>query len=419
MSRNMDLTKGSITGSMLLFALPMIAGNLLQQCYNLADTFIVGRCLGPEALAAVGSSYSLMTFLLSLVIGLCMGSSTLFSMRFGNGDIPGLKKAVFTSFLLIGVITIAVTAVTFAFIDPIIGLLQVPAEVHDDMRDYLVIICAGIPFTFLYNFYAFLLRSVGDSVSPLWFLGVSVVLNIGLDLALILGAGAGTAGAALATVISQALSATGLIWWTRRKYSWLHTSRKDMKTDRAEIKAISSYSLLTCMQQSVMNFGILMVQGLVNSFGTAVMAAFATAVKIDAFAYMPLQEFGNAFRGRETGAYQKRHPQCSAYRDRFFSTDFRRHRHSRPDAHGHIRRSRPDGSHIRRDKVSQDRGKFLHRDRLPVHALRTVPGYGKAWILTCAYSHLPGSQGIGFICPGPVMRSGMDMVGNPYRVGRR
>ena len=262
----MDLTKGSITGSMLLFALPMIAGNLLQQCYNLADTFIVGRCLGPEALAAVGSSYSLMTFLLSLVIGLCMGSSTLFSMRFGNGDIPGLKKAVFTSFLLIGVITIAVTAVTFAFIDPIIGLLQVPAEVHDDMRDYLVIICAGIPFTFLYNFYAFLLRSVGDSVSPLWFLGVSVVLNIGLDLALILGAGAGTAGAALATVISQAFSATGLIWWTRRKYSWLH-----------------------------MNFGILMVQGLVNSFGTAVMAAFATAVKIDAFAYMPLQEFGNAF----------------------------------------------------------------------------------------------------------------------------
>ena len=295
MSRNMDLTKGSITGSMLLFALPMIAGNLLQQCYNLADTFIVGRCLGPEALAAVGSSYSLMTFLLSLVIGLCMGSSTLFSMRFGNGDIPGLKKAVFTSFLLIGVITIAVTAVTFAFIDPIIGLLQVPAEVHDDMRDYLVIICAGIPFTFLYNFYAFLLRSVGDSVSPLWFLGVSVVLNIGLDLALILGAGAGTAGAALATVISQAFSATGLIWWTRRKYSWLHTSRKDMKTDRAEIKAISSYSLLTCMQQSVMNFGILMVQGLVNSFGTVVMAAFATAVKIDAFAYMPLQEFGNAF----------------------------------------------------------------------------------------------------------------------------
>lgn len=291
----MDLTKGSITGSMLLFALPMILGNLLQQCYNLADTFIVGRCLGPEALAAVGSSYSLMTFLLSLVIGLCMGSSTLFSIRFGQGDMRGLKKSIFTSFLLIGLMTVAVTAGTFIFIDPIIRLLNVPAEVYGDMRAYLVIICAGIPFTFLYNFYAFLLRSIGDSVSPLWFLGVSVVLNIALDLWFILGLGMGTDGAALATVISQACSAIGLIWWTGHKYRWLRISREDMQTDRGEIKAISVYSLLTCMQQSVMNFGILMVQGLVNSFGTAVMAAFATAVKIDAFAYMPLQEFGNAF----------------------------------------------------------------------------------------------------------------------------
>lgn len=294
-TRNMDLTKGSITGSMLLFALPMIMGNLLQQCYNLADTFIVGRCLGPEALAAVGSSYSLMTFLLSLIIGLCMGSSTLFSMRYGNGDMPGLKKGMFTSFVLIGLMTVLVTAVTFIFLDPIITLLNVPAEVYDDMRAYLMIICAGIPFTFLYNYFAFLLRSIGDSVSPLWFLGVSVVLNIGLDLAFILLLGMGTDGAALATVISQAGSAAGLVWWTSRRYRWLRLDRDQMHTDREEIRTISVYSVLTCLQQSVMNFGILMVQGLVNSFGTAVMAAFATAVKIDAFAYMPLQEFGNAF----------------------------------------------------------------------------------------------------------------------------
>ena len=294
-NRNIDLTEGSITGSMLLFALPMVLGNLLQQCYNLADTFIVGRCLGPEALAAVGSSYSLMTFLLSLVIGLCMGSSTLFSMRFGNGDMEGLKKSAFTSFVLIGAVTVLVTAAISVFIDPVIRMLNVPREVYGEMKEYLVIICAGIPFTFLYNFYAYLLRSIGDSVSPLWFLGVSVVLNIGLDLAFIPGLGMGTDGAALATVISQAASAAALIWWTKKKYPWLRIRKDEMHTDMQQVREISVYSVLTCLQQSVMNFGILMVQGLVNSFGTAVMAAFATAVKIDAFAYMPLQEFGNAF----------------------------------------------------------------------------------------------------------------------------
>lgn len=294
-SGNMDLTKGSITGSMLLFAFPMILGNLLQQFYNLADTFIVGRFLGPEALAAVGSSFTLMTFLLSLIIGLCMGSGTLFAIRYGSSDINSLKKGIFTSFLLTGGVTAAVTIATAALTDPIIRLMNVPQEVYTPMKEYLVIICAGIPFSFLYNFYAFLLRSVGDSKSPLWFLGISVMLNIILDIILIMYAGMGTDGAALATVISQAVSALALMYWSRKKYHWLKIGKEHMKTDRAEFRTVAVYSFLTCMQQSVMNFGILMVQGLVNSFGTAVMAAFATAVKIDAFAYMPLQEFGNAF----------------------------------------------------------------------------------------------------------------------------
>lgn len=293
--RSNDLTQGGITGPMLMFALPLAAGNLLQQFYNIADTVIVGRFVGPDALAAVGSSYSLTTFLLSIIIGLCMGSGVLFSMRFGSGDRSGLRKSIFTYFVLIGGITVLVTAGIFAFMSPVIRLMNVPEEVFPQMRLYLMIVCAGIPMIFLYNFFAFLLRSVGNSLTPLWFLGISVVMNIVLDLLFIRSLGMGTAGAALATVISQGFSAVTLAWYTMKKYPGLVVRKDEMRIERKELVLISNYSFLTCLQQSVMNFGILMVQGLVNTFGTAVMAAFATAVKIDAFAYMPVQDFGNAF----------------------------------------------------------------------------------------------------------------------------
>lgn len=293
--RSNDLTQGGITGPMLMFALPLAAGNLLQQFYNIADTVIVGRFVGPDALAAVGSSYSLTTFLLSIIIGLCMGSGVLFSMRFGSGDRSGLRKSIFTSFVLIGGITVLVTAGIFAFMSPVIRLMNVPEEVFPQMRLYLMIVCTGIPMIFLYNFFAFLLRSVGNSLTPLWFLGISVVMNIVLDLLFIPVLGMGTAGAALATVISQGFSAVTLAWYTLKKYPGLAVRKEEMRIERKELALISNYSFLTCLQQSVMNFGILMVQGLVNTFGTAVMAAFATAVKIDAFAYMPVQDFGNAF----------------------------------------------------------------------------------------------------------------------------
>ena len=293
--RSTDLTRGGITGPMLMFALPMTVGNLLQQCYNIADTVIVGRFVGPEALAAVGSSYALTTFLLSVVIGLCMGSGVLFSMRFGAGDRSGLRQCAFTSFVMTGAVTMLITALIFIFLNPVIRLMNVPDEVTPDMRIYLAITSAGIPMTFIYNFLAFLLRSIGNSLTPLWFLGIAAGMNIALDLLLIPGLGMGTEGAALATVISQTFSAVSLAWYVWRKYPGLRIRKEETRIERQRLKLITGYSFLTCAQQSVMNFGILMVQGLVNSFGTAVMAAFATAVKIDSFAYMPVQDFGNAF----------------------------------------------------------------------------------------------------------------------------
>lgn len=295
MPQKTDLTTGPITGTMLLFALPMILGNLLQQFYNVADTLIVGQFLGAAALAAVGSSYTLMTFLTSILLGMCMGSGAVFSIRFGEGDRARLKNSLSLSFLMIAAFTVVMNLAVFLLIDPMMGLLQVPEEVYPLMRSYLWVIFWGIGGTFLYNYFACLLRAIGNSATPLLFLGVSAVLNIVLDLVFVVVVPWGVAGAAFATSLSQWVSGLGLLVFTLVKMPQLRPSRQDVRWEKDRVLEIARFSLLTCVQQSVMNFGILMVQGLVNSFGTVVMAAFAAAVKIDSFAYMPVQDFGNAF----------------------------------------------------------------------------------------------------------------------------
>ena len=292
---NWDLTKGSVVKSMLLFAIPMILGDLLQQCYNIADTLIVGQFLGRDALAAVGSAFTLMTFLTSIILGLCMGSGALFSMRFGQRDEQALRENLCASFVFIALITVLLNALAFVCLNGLRTFLRVPAEVWGDMREYLFVIFMGIPAVFLYNYFASFLRAIGNSVIPLVFLAVSAVLNIALDLWFVIGLDRGVAGAAEATVIAQYLSGVGIAGYTLMRFSQVRSIWKFRCLRRARIREIVSFSTLTCVQQSVMNLGILMVQGLVNSFGAVVMAAFAAAVKIDAFAYMPVQDFGNAF----------------------------------------------------------------------------------------------------------------------------
>lgn len=290
-----DLTQGSVTRTMLLFAGPMILGNLLQQCYNIADTLIVGRFLGPDALAAVGSAYTLMTFLTSIIIGLCMGSGAVFSVCFGRKERQQMKSSMLTSFSLIGAVTLVLNGLVFGTIDPILHLLRVPEEIYALMRDYVWLIFWGICFVFLYNYFAFLLRAVGNSMVPLWFLGGAALANIGLDLLFVIAFRWGVKGAALATVLAQAGSGVGIGLYTWHKEPDLRPGWAETRIDRRTVAEVARNSFAACLQQSVMNFGILMIQGLVNSFGTAVMAAFAAGVKIDSFAYMPAQEFGNAF----------------------------------------------------------------------------------------------------------------------------
>ncbi len=290
-----DLTQGPITANLLRFAVPLMIGNLLQQFYNIADTWIVGQYLGSDALAAVGSSYTLMVFLTSILLGLCMGSGAVFSIYYGKKDEERLKSSIFLSFTLIGTATLVLNVAVFAGLVPIIRLLQVPASVVPLMSDYLWVVFWGIPATFLYNYFSNLLRALGNSVTPLIFLGAAAALNILLDLQFVLGFGMGVEGAAAATVLAQYLSGAGIMCYTLLRFPRLRIQRRHRKWKKNILREIAGLSFLTCVQQSVMNFGILIVQGLVNSFGAGIMAAFAAAVKIDSFAYMPVQDFGNAF----------------------------------------------------------------------------------------------------------------------------
>ena len=295
MALNRDLTQGSIPKGLLAFALPLILGNLLQQLYNLADTWVVGQFLGEGALAAVGSSYTLMTFLTSILLGLCMGSSVFFAMQFVRKDPTRFRAGIFQSFCLIGGLTVVLTGLVYLALGGILWFLRIPADVWDLTRTYLVWVFAGIPATFLYNYFANLLRAIGNSVTPLLFLGVSVVGNIGLDLLFVIPLQMGVMGAALATVLAQYAAGVGLALWTWQSCPDLRVRPEDRRWDRNILRQLWSLSFFTCLQQSVMNFGILLVQGLVNSFGSVVMAAFAVAVKIDTLAYMPVQDFGNAY----------------------------------------------------------------------------------------------------------------------------
>lgn len=306
--KEINLTEGSIFQKLIRFSLPMIAGNLLQQIYNLVDTLIVGKYLGANALAAVGSSYTLMVFITSIVIGLCMGSGAFFSADYGAEDETRLKEDIRLSFWFIFAVTIVIYLVIYPGMQVIQNMLQTPKNLMHLTKDYISVVFIGILFVFFYNFFSYLLRAIGNSVMPLIFLAVSSGLNIVLDIWFVVGLTFGVSGAAWATVIAQAVSGIGIMAYSIAKVPWLRWDRRERSTSPnglaggrvgrlnwRRLKEIIANDVATGIQQSVMDFGILMIQGLVNSFGESVMASFAAAVKIDTIAYMPAQEFGNAY----------------------------------------------------------------------------------------------------------------------------
>ncbi|MDC0700599.1 MATE family efflux transporter [Clostridium sp. D33t1_170424_F3] len=290
-----DLTKGSEAGAILRFSLPMMGGALLQQLYNVVDTLIVSHFIGADALAAVGSSYTLMVFLTSVVLGLCMGSGVIFSIFFGARQTEELRRSLFNAFLFIALVSAVIFILAACGLEWIMALLKIPDVLWADTRAYLQIILWGIGFTFLYNFFAAALRSIGNSALPLIALAAAALLNVLLDILFVLPLGMGVAGAAYATVAAQALSAAVVLIYSILRVPAFRLTRDSLRFDRRLMARIVQCSVLSSIQQSIMNFGILLIQGLVNSFGVAAMAAFAAGVKVDSFAYLPVQEFGNAF----------------------------------------------------------------------------------------------------------------------------
>lgn len=290
--RSIDLTTGSPTRKMIAFALPIFAGNLFQQIYSVSDTFVVGRFLGKEALAAVGACSAVIIFVTSILIGLCMGSGVYFADLYGAKKYKELSVSISTSFLFIFMVTAVIMGVTMAFISPLMVLFQIPEAVRGLAEKYLLITLSGLPFMFLYNMATVVLRAFGDSKTPLVFLIVASLINVAFDFLLVIVWPLGVAGPAISTLAAQVLSGLPLAIYAVKKTAFLELK---LRFEKAVFKQVARYSLLTSLQQSIMNFGILLVQGLVNSFGVTTMAAFAVGVKIDTFAYMPAQDFGNAF----------------------------------------------------------------------------------------------------------------------------
>lgn len=399
--RGVDFTEGNIVAGLVRFSIPLMIGNLLQQFYNIADTLIVGRFLGREALAAVGSAYTIMVFLTSVILGLCMGSSAFLSIQYGKKDREAFGCGNFMAFFLIGGFAILLNVAVYLGMDAILVLLQIPSDVYGMMRSYVTVIYGGMMATFLYNYFANSLRAVGNSMIPLLFLGVSAVLNVALDVLFVAVFNFGISGAAAATVIAQYVSGLGIWMYAWKKVPLLRFGREQRYFRKDILKSILSLSLLTSMQQSIMNFGILMVQGLVNSFGTAVMAAFAAAVKIDTFAYSPVQDFGNAFstfvaQNHGAGKAGGRREEGGARRVCV--------RHGGQRAGGSVfRRADADfydgcGDYRDRDFLSAHRGSFLRIDRIAVFVLWVFPRRGAAHGFCDPDGHIAGEQSDPGIC---------------------
>ena len=290
-----DMTQGNPTKTIIKFAFPFLVGNLFQQLYNIVDSVVVGRFIGTDALAAVGSSFMIMNFFSFVIIGLCMGSSAVYSFFFGKKDYVSLRKSVFISFFSIGIFTIVLSILIILNTNNMLLLIKTPQSILEGSQDYLEIIFGGLIFVFLFNACSALLRSVGDSKTPLYFLILSAAINIVLDLVFVVEFNMNVEGVAIATVIAQAVSSILCFIYAFIKIPLIRLHREDMVFDREISTMVAKYSILTSLQQSIMTFGMVCVQGIVNTFGPDTIAAFTAAGKIDSIAYLPVQDFGNAF----------------------------------------------------------------------------------------------------------------------------
>lgn len=284
-----DMTSGSIPKQLVTFAIPMILGNMFQLTYNAVDAIIVGRFVGTNSLAAVGAANPIMNIVIFLIVGICTGTSVLMSEYFGSGDIKKLKREISTS-IIAGLIFTIIISISCIFLSKYILIItQTPIEIVSEANLYLRTIFCGLIFTFIYNIYSATLRSMGDSKTPILFLIFSSILNAILAITFVAFFNLGILGAAIATVISQAVSSVLCIIYVYNKVPILRFSKSELIIDKALLKNTISFSSVAALQQTCLYIGKLLVQGSVNSLGVSSIAAFNAVTRIDDFALAPEQ----------------------------------------------------------------------------------------------------------------------------------
>lgn len=300
-----DMTNGSPMKLILGFSVPLLFGFLFQQFYNLVDTLIVGRFLGVDALAAVGATGSLNFLIIGFCMGVCNGFAIPLAHKFGAGDYQGLRAFMMNAVYLAAIFAAVMTILTVVFCKPILRLMQTPDNIIDDSYAYIVVIFAGIPATYLYNLISGVIRSMGDSRTPVVFLTLSSVMNIALDLILIIVFDMGVMGAALATVISQAVSGIGCLIYSMRKFEILHTNEEERRVNGSYMKTLCGMGVPMGLQYSITAIGSVILQSAVNTLGSSAVASMTAGSKIGMFFCCPFDALGSTmatYGGQNVGA---------------------------------------------------------------------------------------------------------------------
>ncbi|CEQ21427.1 drug/sodium antiporter [[Clostridium] sordellii] len=289
-----DLTVGKESKCIFNFALPMLIGSLFQQLYNTADSIIVGRFVGKSAMAAVSGANPIMFLLTSFLMGITLGFSILISQYYGSKNMEKVKSAIDTTYLFIFIASFFITFIGVFFSGKILEIMNTPSEIFDLSKGYLIIIFTGTLFSTGYNSICAILRGLGDSTNPLYFLIIATILNIILDIVFIIYFNMGVNGVALATIIAQAVAFIFSVLYLNRKHEVLKIKIRNLKYDLEIFKTGLKLGLPSAIQQTLFSIGNITLQSLVNSYGTSAMAAFGAGSKIETFISLPIMNLGSA-----------------------------------------------------------------------------------------------------------------------------
>ena len=287
-----DMTSGKPIKLIWNFTIPLLIGNLFQQLYNMADTFIVGRTIGVHALASVGSTGSIIFLILGFANGLTAGLAIPLAQRYGAKNYSGVKRSFYVSILISAVVAILLTILSMVFCRQILEVMQTPAEIIDGAYDYLMVIFAGIFSSMAFNLLSNIFRSIGDAKTPLYFLVIACIMNIILDVVFIAGFGTGVEGAGYATVLSQIFSALACILYIWKKIPILRLNSKDFVAESSDVKEHVRISFPMAFQSSIIAIGAIIIQITLNQLGATAVAAYTAAQKIDQVAILPMMSFG-------------------------------------------------------------------------------------------------------------------------------